>query len=224
MPICEIAEIRDNILPSDKLIRKYFSNHFHSEEVKNTNCYGFSLGIEHPSVRFNPGFTLGCLFFGWMNPSEELLEDCKSDLQNLNFSFREIGLDTIDFVEETVYFFDACSKSSNNSYNLPYRNPNLSYNPWDELLSKNEYLVKIFYTPCNPKLSYGDFHFVRQDRETGIWFHKLGWYRPPEILQSDKGFPSPTPGKEPTKFTAVCSDGFTYHYEPIGYFAITEFS
>lgn len=92
----------------------------------------------------------------------------------------------------------------------------------DKDLGENEFLIKVFYTPPNEKLPNGDFHFVRQDRKTGKWCHKLGWNRQPDLVQSDQGYEGPIPGSEPTTFTRHETDGFTYVYDPVGYFAITE--
>lgn len=92
------------------------------------------------------------------------------------------------------------------------------------VLRDNEYLIKVFYTPPNSELPEGDFHFVRQDKKTGKWFHKMGWYRQPEFVKSDPGCKGPIPGIEPTTFTMHYDDGFTYTYKSVGYFAITEFN
>lgn len=92
----------------------------------------------------------------------------------------------------------------------------------EKQLQENEYLVKVFYTPPNKKLPAGDFHFVRQDRDTGIWFHKMGWYRQPDIIQSDPEYEKVIPGIEPSTFTVNYDDGFSYVYDPVAYLAIEE--
>ncbi len=89
-------------------------------------------------------------------------------------------------------------------------------------LQENEYLVKVFYTPPNKELPTGDFHFIRQDRDTGIWFHKMGWYRQPDIVQSDPGYEGPIPGSEPSNITSNGKDGFSYVYDSVAYLAIKE--
>ena len=90
------------------------------------------------------------------------------------------------------------------------------------VLRDKEYLIKVFYTPKNKKLPAGDFHFVRKDKQTGKWFHKMGWYKQPDVVQSDPGYEGPIPGSEPTTFTLNDDDGFTYVYNPVAYLAITE--
>lgn len=89
-------------------------------------------------------------------------------------------------------------------------------------LQENEYLVKVFYTPPNRKLPAGDFHFIRQDRATEVWFHKMGWHRQPDVVQSDPGYEGPIPGSEPSSITSHDNDGFSYEYAPVVYLAIIE--
>lgn len=90
-------------------------------------------------------------------------------------------------------------------------------------LEGNEYLVKVFKADINEKLPRGDFHFIRQDRESKKWFHKMGWQRQPDIIQSDPGFDDESiPGVEPDTFTINCDNGFTYMYYSVGYLAIKE--
>ena len=90
-------------------------------------------------------------------------------------------------------------------------------------LNENEYLVKLFMADPNVKIPRGDFHFIRQDRKSGKWFHKLGWVRQPDIIQSDPGFQDDSiPGDEPDTFTTHCEDGFSYVYYEVGYLAIEE--
>ncbi len=92
----------------------------------------------------------------------------------------------------------------------------------EKQLKENEYLVKVFYTPPNKELPKGDFHFVRQDRDTQIWFHKMGWNRQPEIIKSDPEGKQIIPGTEPTTITWYGNNGFYYVYTPVEYLAITE--
>ena len=94
----------------------------------------------------------------------------------------------------------------------------------DEIkLEDDEYLVKVFKTEINKELPRGDFHFIRQDRESKKWFHKLGWVRQPDIIQSDPEYDDgSTPGLEPTSFTTHCKDGFEYMYYPVVYLVIKE--
>lgn len=90
-------------------------------------------------------------------------------------------------------------------------------------LKENEYLVKIFMADPNEEIPRGDFHFVRQDRKTGKWFHKLGWDRQPEITQSapecDDDY---ILGSEPEDITICCNNNFSYTYYEAGYLAIEE--
>lgn len=220
MPILEVVEIRNSMVPSKRLLRNHFPIILDSESVEQTNCYGYSLGITHPHIKFRPGFTIDPDSFCWEDNPEKLLEACTSDLQNLKRPFRQISLDDVTFVEENEYFIDIHSCDSCRSL-LPSEHAN-SENKWKELLAENEYLVKVFYTPSNRILKGGDFHFIRQDRQTGVWFHKMGWHRQPDLVRSDNGFWGPVPGKEPTKITGISHGGFSYAYEPLVYFAITE--
>lgn len=38
----------------------------------------------------------------------------------------------------------------------------------------NEVLITLFYYPPSGDFPHGDFHFIRQNKETGIWYHKPG--------------------------------------------------
>lgn len=94
----------------------------------------------------------------------------------------------------------------------------------DVHLKENEYLVKVYMVNPNEKIPKGDFHFIRQDRASGKWFHKLGWFRQPDIFQCDPGFEdeSCTPGKASDIITSVYDDGFRCIYHTVGYLAIEE--
>lgn len=92
-------------------------------------------------------------------------------------------------------------------------------------LGDDEYLVKVFKADINKEIPRGDFHFIRQDKESKKWFHKLGWKRQPDIIQSDPGYEEDDdaiPGAEPGSFTTHCKDGFKYMYYPIVYLVIKE--
>lgn len=41
-------------------------------------------------------------------------------------------------------------------------------------LQEDEVLIKLFYYPPSKAFPKGDFHFIRQNKETGIWYHKPG--------------------------------------------------
>lgn len=91
-------------------------------------------------------------------------------------------------------------------------------------LKENEYLVKVFMADPNEKIPNGDFHFVRQDRNTGKWFHKMGWELQPAIIRSDPEYDDGTTceGEEPDNFISHWKDGFTFKYYSVGYLAIEE--
>ena len=90
-------------------------------------------------------------------------------------------------------------------------------------LEEDEYLVKVFKAEINKEIPRGDFHFVRQDRESKKWFHKIGWKRQPDIIKSDPKYNDDSiPGSEPETFTTHCKDGFKYMYYPIVYLVIKE--
>lgn len=84
------------------------------------------------------------------------------------------------------------------------------------ILGENEYLIKAFYTPPNKKSTIGDFHFIRQDKQTGFWFQKYKG-KQPEILP-----PNLVPKLGPDIINASFDDGSVFKYEAVGYFAITE--
>lgn len=88
---------------------------------------------------------------------------------------------------------------------------------------ENEYLVKLFYAaPCK-NLSSGDFHFVRQDKKSGKWFHKMGWLNQPAILQSDSQYEQVEAGSEPASFISHDIIGEVIAtYKPVSYFIIME--
>lgn len=81
-------------------------------------------------------------------------------------------------------------------------------------LQPNEYLVKVYSLPPAKFAPDGDFHFIRQDRKTGRWFHKMGWYDQPDFVQEEDN-------EEPSVIVTR-SLGETYLYHEVGYFAITE--
>lgn len=215
-----LSQMLTSMVSSRTLLANHFPAFLNPQVVESTNAYGYCLGIANDTIWLRPGFTLDSKPFCFKDDPEKLLEACKLDFRNLCRRFRQITLDNITFVEDTEYFIDVHSAHSSRSP-LPV-DLSTFQNKWADLLAKDEYLVKVFYTPSNKKLSNGDFHFIRQDRETGIWFHKMGYKRQPDLVRSDDGFLSPIPGKEPTKITGVCHDGFSYTYEPIAYFAMKE--
>lgn len=89
-------------------------------------------------------------------------------------------------------------------------------------LNSNEYLVKVFYTPKNARLSCGDYHFIRKDPKTGKWFHKMGWYNQPCLVKLDNNHKKRHLGREPDRITIRERDGFSFVYQPVCYLAITE--
>lgn len=86
----------------------------------------------------------------------------------------------------------------------------------EEVEVKNEYVIKLFYKkPINGK--YGDFHFMRQDPETRKWFHKEGWFFPPEIVSRKFFEEDEIVNKEP-----VWYGDYSKEYDPICYWVIDE--
>ena len=88
----------------------------------------------------------------------------------------------------------------------------------DKTLKDNEYLIKMFYKLPTGSYDCGDFHFIRQDKRTKKWFHKMGWYAQPEFVKDDNEthFEFDAEG-EPKRFYYMSS-----LYSPLMYFAITE--
>ena len=82
------------------------------------------------------------------------------------------------------------------------------------ILGENEYLIKVFYSPPNEKSKIGDFHFIRQDKQTGFWFQK--WReKQPTIIP-----PNSISEFGPDVINTIWDDGFVFKYEAVGYFAI----
>lgn len=104
---------------------------------------------------------------------------------------------------------------------IPYRRIEL-----DETvnLKEREYLVKVFYAPPNQFLDGADFHLIRKDNKTGLWFHKLGWFNQPSLTQLDNDQKKESLGYEPETITCRGYDGSTYINYPVCYLAITEIS
>lgn len=82
-------------------------------------------------------------------------------------------------------------------------------------LKANEYLVKAYILPPIEYAKKGDFHFIRQDKKTGKWFHKMGWYDQPDFVVRAKGKMAP-------KTIEVSILDEIYSYCEVCYFAITE--
>ncbi len=106
-----------------------------------------------------------------------------------------------------------------NNLQIPFRRIELDE---DTELHENEYLVKVFYAPRSINLARGDFHFIRRDNVTGLWFHKMGWYKQPCLTQLDYDFKKEFLGCEPERITSREDDGSFIFYQPVCYFAITE--
>lgn len=48
-------------------------------------------------------------------------------------------------------------------------------------LEKGEYLIRVYFQE-DPKKEPG-FHFIRKSRKHGVWFHKEGWEREPDLIR-----------------------------------------
>lgn len=76
-------------------------------------------------------------------------------------------------------------------------------------LEENEYLIKLFYCSPSERFPNGTFHFIRQNKDTGIWYDKPGINQPRFI------------GDEPD--VILFTDSITrvsFNFYPICYFAI----
>lgn len=80
-------------------------------------------------------------------------------------------------------------------------------------LKDNEYLVKIFYSSPSEICPKGEFHFIRQNRETGIWYHMPGHSKQPCIIK----LVGSQVNAEPDEL--IGEDMHTFYY-PVGYLAI----
>lgn len=84
-------------------------------------------------------------------------------------------------------------------------------------LKENEYLIKVFYSDPTKDHPRGNFHLIRQNKETKIWYHKLGFYNQP-VLAQIVGFPEDHDPEE-LIFLDEKTKQIIYYY-PICYFAI----
>lgn len=94
----------------------------------------------------------------------------------------------------------------------------------DKRLEEDEYLIKVFYTEPFDGCYYRDYHLVRCDPNTGIWFHKFGGHNQPEVIISSRKyeFNHSYPGAEPHSIIQHGTNGDVLKYTPLGYFAIKE--
>ena len=92
----------------------------------------------------------------------------------------------------------------------------------DIKLEKNEYLIKLFFTPANEMHPKGDFHFVRQEPKRGYWFHKEGLEFQPQIIHSPSYPLILFDPYEPDEISCVAIEDFHYTLEPVIYLAIKE--
>lgn len=79
-------------------------------------------------------------------------------------------------------------------------------------LQTNEYLVKLFYYAPSERFPNGTFHFIRQNRETGLWYHKPGQNQPVIIGDFDP---------DDFYFTDSITGESSYFYS-VCYFAIAD--
>lgn len=77
------------------------------------------------------------------------------------------------------------------------------------ILNENEYLIKSFLAKHTLLFPKGDFHFIRKDNESGLWFDKMGCSKPKLVNK----------GLEPMYIYSRTSG---LYYDPVSYFAITQ--
>lgn len=104
---------------------------------------------------------------------------------------------------------------------IDFRNLKISFRrvllDQDVQLKENEYLIKLFFYPRTNDLPSGDFHFIRQDPKTKKWFHKLGWYNQPTLVNQNNGI-----GTEPNRLIVSGGSCSYIIYQPVCYYIITE--
>lgn len=122
--------------------------------------------------------------------------------------------DTIQYCAQPEVIIEKTCKDLDN-LKIKYRKIDLE---GDKTLKENEYLIKMFYKLPKGRLDEWDFHFIRQDKRTKKWFHKMGWYDQPEFVKDDYET------HFEFDFEGVPKE-FYYRsslYKPLVYFAITE--
>ena len=82
-------------------------------------------------------------------------------------------------------------------------------------IKSNEYLIKVFHIPPFPDYPKCNFHFIRQDPKTKLWFHKWGWFRQPEYCKPTSKYEGPSIGFEPNFIETPL-----FKCNPVCYFAI----
>lgn len=142
----------------------------------------------------------------------------------LGIMYRAKGKDfCIGFTENVIMYLEDPNEIVNKicidlkNLNISFRKINLHEN---KDLRENEYLVKLFYTPPSENIKDGDIHFIRQDRKSGKWFHKLGWYNQPEFVKSNSEIQFDLELNGEPK-SIIYTDCYEIYY-PIVYFAIAE--
>lgn len=86
-------------------------------------------------------------------------------------------------------------------------------------LEDDEVLIKLFYHSPSENFSRGDFHFIRQNKETGIWYHKPGINQ----VCCLEGFANKKENFDPDEL--IFTDENTrevFKYYPLCYFALKE--
>lgn len=67
-----------------------------------------------------------------------------------------------------------------------FQNLGFSYrelpHPDSYFLKRGEYMVNVYFN--NSKAKEDGFHFIRNSRYSGVWFHKEGWPNSPRIVNS----------------------------------------
>lgn len=89
-----------------------------------------------------------------------------------------------------------------NNLNIPARKLGFLESSY---ITESEYLIRIFYSDPTPFFPAGEFHFVRQDPNTGTWYHKPGFPNQIEIAQtSDLCFSTKFKPEVNVKYYPVC--------------------
>lgn len=186
----ELKRIKSSIVTTKDLITRTIPITLSEEICESINCYAYALGIM------------------WYN-----------DFVNFQPGFTGKSIDNqfdsnFKLNDSETFMQEICSDLQN--LGISYRQIELD---GKKSLAEGEYLIKVFCTKPYVCGLIGDFHFVRYDNCTGIWFHKVGWYMQPEVV-SDRSY-------DKVKWKYSEPDEF-YDYsactklEPLGYFAIKE--
>lgn len=188
----QIKRIKSSIVPTKKLITGTTPNSLSNKICENINCYAYALGIMWNGNEV------------YFRPgfTEKSIDD-QDDRDILN--------------DSDIFMKGICSDLEN--LRISYRQIDLD---GEKSLEDGEYLIKVFFSKTYGIFPNSEFHFVRFDKHTNIWYHKFGWFEQPKVVNDfsyDRVKYKDSEQSEPDGFFDL--DGVT-NLEPLGYFVIKE--